>query len=270
MVERRDHVFTTFFSFREFIASTFSCKWRSTNGPFFSERAISLLFLHPAQLHPLRAARFPESPHRSRDAVRERAEGTYKARPLRVRNFVNNHRPARLAQTELDLRRRRESGRQLSYRLRAWLYDPPRNRFPSAGGSSCNCTSRRSHGCHRGTLYPPPRRVHFPLRFPYIPTTHPTSQNLLARRVAQLVTACAVRQSAGRLDASSASWRPEWEIPTVSEGDSPSRVLRRRHAGDPPGSSPRRERSACARATVCGLPCRRSHSRGPSSLAGRP
>src|SRR5215813_13563289 len=41
MVERRDQVFTTFFSLRAFNPSTFTRKWPSTNGPFFNERAIS-------------------------------------------------------------------------------------------------------------------------------------------------------------------------------------------------------------------------------------
>jgi hypothetical protein len=40
IVERRDHVFTTFFSFRAFNASTFTRSGSSTNGPFFSERGI--------------------------------------------------------------------------------------------------------------------------------------------------------------------------------------------------------------------------------------
>src|ERR1700726_88475 len=40
IVERRDQVFTTFFSLRVFRPSTLSRKWPSTNGPFFSERAI--------------------------------------------------------------------------------------------------------------------------------------------------------------------------------------------------------------------------------------
>src|SRR5256885_9616067 len=40
-VDRRDHVFTTFFSLRVFSASTFSRKCPSTNGPFLSERAIA-------------------------------------------------------------------------------------------------------------------------------------------------------------------------------------------------------------------------------------
>src|ERR1700756_440571 len=42
IVERRDQVFTTFFSLRVFSPSTFSRRWPSTNGPFFSERAIVL------------------------------------------------------------------------------------------------------------------------------------------------------------------------------------------------------------------------------------
>src|SRR6266404_6032892 len=42
IVDRRDQVFTTFFSLRVFRPSTFSRRWPSTNGPFFSERAISL------------------------------------------------------------------------------------------------------------------------------------------------------------------------------------------------------------------------------------
>src|ERR1700733_11111551 len=43
IVERRDHVFTTFFSLRVFSASTFSRRWPSMNGPFFSERGIGLV-----------------------------------------------------------------------------------------------------------------------------------------------------------------------------------------------------------------------------------
>src|SRR5260370_6128984 len=44
IVERRDQVFTTFFSLRVFRPSTFSRRWPATNGSFFSERAISLRF----------------------------------------------------------------------------------------------------------------------------------------------------------------------------------------------------------------------------------
>src|SRR5438105_912071 len=39
-VDRRDHVLMTFFSAPRFITSTFSRRWVSTKGPFFSERPI--------------------------------------------------------------------------------------------------------------------------------------------------------------------------------------------------------------------------------------
>src|SRR5688500_17568602 len=42
MVERRDHVFTTFLSLAEFMDSIFLRRWSSMNGPFLSERAIYL------------------------------------------------------------------------------------------------------------------------------------------------------------------------------------------------------------------------------------
>src|SRR5262249_3106094 len=98
MVERRDQVFTTFFSLRVFSASTFSRKWPSTNGPFFSERAIANLFLHAAQTTPLRSAHLLKSPHRTRNAVRLRAKRANKPGALCVRNPSHNHCPARLAQ----------------------------------------------------------------------------------------------------------------------------------------------------------------------------
>src|SRR6266436_3663924 len=98
IVERRDHVFTTFFSFRAFKPSTFSRRWPSTNGPFFSERAIASLFLHAAQAAPLRAPHLLESPNGSRNAVRLRTERAYKPRALGVRDALHNHRPSRLAQ----------------------------------------------------------------------------------------------------------------------------------------------------------------------------
>src|SRR5579859_2903414 len=41
IVERRDHVRSTFFSLRAFMASTFVARCASTNGPFFVERAIN-------------------------------------------------------------------------------------------------------------------------------------------------------------------------------------------------------------------------------------
>src|SRR5437879_8384437 len=101
IVERRDHVLMTFFSLRAFIPATFTRRWSSMNGPFLSERAIvspyfletlrlhfsicfpGLLF-NPAELDPLRAPHFAESAHRSRDAVRKRAERAHKSGALRV------------------------------------------------------------------------------------------------------------------------------------------------------------------------------------------
>src|SRR3984957_19244068 len=107
IVERRDQVFTTFFSFRVFSPSTFSRRWPSTNGPFFSERAIDSLFLHAAQAAPRRAPHLLESPHRPRNAVRPRAKRAHKPRALRVRNPLHNHRPTRLAElVQNGLRRR--------------------------------------------------------------------------------------------------------------------------------------------------------------------
>src|ERR1700722_14617047 len=108
IVERRDHVLTTFFSFRSFRAATFSCRWPSTNGPFLSERGIvpvpptplplaHQLLVHPAQLDPLRAPHLAKSPHGSGDPVRQRAEGTDKPRPLLAGLLFDQHRPSRLA-----------------------------------------------------------------------------------------------------------------------------------------------------------------------------
>src|ERR1700722_11665386 len=100
IVERRDHVLTTFFSLCALSASTLIRRWPSTKGPFFSERAIRflsypstgttgtakvlssaltrrLLFVDPAQLDPLRASYLAKTSHRTGHAVRLRAEGTY-------------------------------------------------------------------------------------------------------------------------------------------------------------------------------------------------
>src|SRR5215467_3173024 len=109
IVERRDQVFTTFFSLRVFSASTFSRKWPSTNGPFFNERAMDPLFLHPPQPAPLRAAHLLEAEHRSGNAMRLRTERADKPRALRVRNTFDDHRPSRLAQP-VEHRLRRSHG----------------------------------------------------------------------------------------------------------------------------------------------------------------
>src|SRR5579885_154063 len=107
MVERRDQVFTTFFSFRAFRASTFSRRWPSTNGPFLSERAIDLLFLHAAQASPLRVPQLLETAHRPGNAVRPGTERANEPRALSIGDALDDHRPARLAQLVQDRLRRR-------------------------------------------------------------------------------------------------------------------------------------------------------------------
>src|SRR5947209_13716462 len=98
IVGRRDQVFTTFFSFRVFSPSTFSRRWPSTNGPFFSERPIDSLFLHSPQPAPLRPPHLLKTTHRARNAMRLRTERADKARALRVRNSFHNDGPTRFAQ----------------------------------------------------------------------------------------------------------------------------------------------------------------------------
>src|SRR5438128_5056523 len=120
IVERRDHVLITFFSLRVFSPSTFMRRWPSTNGPFFSERAIDSLFLHSPQAAPLSPPHLLESPHRPGNAVRLRAERADKPRALRIRNPFHNDRPARLAQfVKHRLRRSYNRLDQRTHRLRA-------------------------------------------------------------------------------------------------------------------------------------------------------
>src|SRR5258705_165201 len=98
IVERRDQVFTTFFSLRVFSASTLSRKCTSTKGPFFVERAIASLFLHAAQTPPLGVPHLLEAAHRTRNTVRLRTERANKTRALSIGCPIHNHRPAGLAQ----------------------------------------------------------------------------------------------------------------------------------------------------------------------------
>src|SRR5436190_5277541 len=53
IVERRDHVRTTFFSLAVFNASIFFSRWVSVNGPFFTERPMLLSLLALARHDPL-------------------------------------------------------------------------------------------------------------------------------------------------------------------------------------------------------------------------
>src|ERR1700732_2141333 len=218
IVDRRDQVFKTFFSFRVFNASTLTRRWLSINGPFFSERGIGLLFLHTAQLDPLRTAHFLESAHRTRNAVRKRAEGAYESRPLRIRNLFYNHGPARLAQPQLNLRGRHQFRDRFYHRLRC----TPSDRFPSARGTPCGSpggTSTCSSGCDKVALCCLPRQVHV----------------LFAR-----LTECVAVRSFCCSCAFFASWRQGSENPKEFEDGFPSPALHRRRAGDPPDSWPRR------------------------------
>src|SRR3981189_1922444 len=97
IVERRDQVLITFFSLRVFSPSTLMRRWPSTNGPFFSERAIDSLFLHSPQAAPLRPPHLLESSYRPGNAVRLRAERAEKPHALRIRHPVHDDRPARPA-----------------------------------------------------------------------------------------------------------------------------------------------------------------------------
>src|SRR5271156_226561 len=144
----------TFFSFRVFSASTFTRKWPSMNGPFFSDRGIWFLFLHPSQFHPLRAAKLSKSAHRARHSVRNRAKRANKTCSLCMRRFLNRYCPTRPAQPKQNLGWGRELRNCFHHRLCSTARNCfPRPRAPPGG------TSRRSGGCHRA-LNSPPRRVH--------------------------------------------------------------------------------------------------------------
>jgi len=144
IVERRDQVFTTFFSFRVFSPSTFSRRWPSTNGPFFSERAIDSLFLHSAQAAPRRAPHLLESSYRSRNAVRPRAKRAHKPRALRIRNPLHNHCPTRLAQlVEHRLRRRHNYFPCWAHRLGAFCRCAFYHSLGRPRRTLCRCSSQR-------------------------------------------------------------------------------------------------------------------------------
>src|SRR5262244_2096991 len=125
IVERRDQVFTTFFSLRVFSPSTFSRRCPSTNGPFLSERAISLLFLHAAQTAPLGMPHLLESAHRTGNAMRFRAERTNKPRAQRIRRAVHNHRPSRLTQLVQHRLERDDLLAHCQHRFGCWLWRHP-------------------------------------------------------------------------------------------------------------------------------------------------
>src|SRR2546422_1010159 len=174
IVERRDQVFTTFFSFRAFSASTFSRRWPSTNGPFLSERPIANLCLHAAQASPLRAPNLLEASHRPGHAMRLRAERADKACALRVRLPLDDDGPSWLAQpVENRLGRLDARFDGCVQDLRGWLggglFAPVLPRSASPPGC-CPCCSCRSHWstldgrlCHHRPPSPSVRRA-YPFR----------------------------------------------------------------------------------------------------------
>src|SRR6266481_729730 len=142
IVERRDQVFTTFFSLRVFSASTLSRKWPSTKGPFFVERAIASLFLHAAQTPPLGVPHLLEAPHRTRNTVRLRTERANKTRALSIGCPIHNHRPAGLAQlVKHRLERYDHFYRRLdSYFRRQSFYCSLHRPRPAPCSACCTCT----------------------------------------------------------------------------------------------------------------------------------
>jgi hypothetical protein len=236
IVERRDQVFTTFFSFRVFSPSTFSRRWPSTNGPFFSERAIDSLFLHSAQAAPWRAPHLLESSYRPRNAMRLRAKRAHKPRALRVRNPLHNHRPARLAQL-------------VQHRLRRRYYDFPS--WPHRLGTLrrcalCACLSgpRRALCCRSPQRSPPPccscpRRSCCSHRvcshWAALPSP-PSFQRLLRHACTFASVTSFSQRCCGPYACCCASSCPTSGKPKAFAGDCPSLCLHRRRAGDPRGS----------------------------------
>src|SRR6266851_698140 len=146
IVERRDQVFTTFFSLRVFSASTLSRKWPSTNGPFFVERAIACLFLHAAQTPPLGVPHLLETPHRTRNTVRPRTERANKTRAQSIGCPIHNHRPAGLAQlVQHRLERYDYFDRGLGGHFRRQSFYCSLHRPRPASCSACGTCTCRSH-----------------------------------------------------------------------------------------------------------------------------
>jgi len=138
----------------------FSRRCASTNGPFFSERAISLLFLDAAQTSPRGVPHLLKSTYRARNPMRFRAERANKSRSHRIRRAVHNHRPSRLAKlVQRRLQRNRRlllnEHRNLRHRFRNRLRRHPfcytlarafrarPNRCPASCCTACPCRSHR-------------------------------------------------------------------------------------------------------------------------------
>src|SRR5271165_462834 len=282
MVERRDHVFTTFFSFRAFRPSSLSRRWPSTNGPFFNERAIGSLFLHAAQTAPLGMPHLFKTTHRSRHSVRFRTERTDKSRAQRVRRTIHNDRPAGLAQLvqhRLEwyhyLRRRFDSG------LRHCPFYRSLHRARPASRSACSTCPCRSHVsalpsqfCNRqpGSAF----RASFTLGAlvqDYAPSSVATSCfvffQLQTKTGLLLILTCGAAQSCVPYACCAVSSCPGSGKPRAFADDCPSLCLPHHRGGDPRGSWPRHEPSVSCRANACGRPCRRFRFRDRDCQPGR-
>ena len=163
IVERRDHVFTTFFSLRAFIPSTFSCRWPSMNGPFFSERAIvssysstrrklthcaRRIFCGIRAPDPARGAK----PGRTGKQIASlaRSESSPRSRPIPACTAGTAPAGAGAAASSRSSRGLRRLGRV-----------PRESSSAHARFAVVRPLVMRSSGCHQGALNYPPRRVHF-------------------------------------------------------------------------------------------------------------
>src|SRR5579863_77158 len=277
IVDRRDQVLTTFFSLRVFSPSTFSRRCPSTNGPFFSERAISLLFLDAAQTAPGGMPHLLETTYRAGNAMRLRAKRANKPRTQRIRRAVHNHRPSGLAQlVEHRLQRNRHRlaqnhgyfcrgfRRQLrSHSLCYTLAGPLRAAAYRCPASCCTAASCRSHRfcsslavCFHRECSPSGLLLQTNLSqgCKYQPSD-PTSG---ARRCACRYACCA------------GSSCPTLEMPTAFAGDCLLPCLHHHRAGDPQGSWPRREPSDEFPSSGCVQPCHRFRFRGRDCRPGQP
>src|SRR5271168_2764459 len=247
IVERRDQVFTTFFSFRVFSPSTFSRRWPSTNGPFFSERA-SIPYSSTRRKRPHCARRiflkpltgpgtrcdFGQNGHTNRVPCAFGMRSTITAQP----GLHSLYRTGSGGGTTTFPAGR--SGLVLLAAARfVTLFTGRAVRF-----AALLIADRRPALAFRVAL----------IAFCSRPGRSAITARLLAfaasrwscyglRRLLSLFTSCAGRCFC-RCACCCASSYPASGKPRAFADDCPSRCLHRRRAGDPPGSWPRREPSA--------------------------
>lgn len=142
-----------------------------------------MLFVHAAQLNPLRPANLAKAAHRTGNTVRLGAEGTDKPRALLARFAFHQNRPTRFAEAvQHRLRRNHSLGPSLCNRLDQglpWggLSGSRGYRRLSRIGSGPNRNTSGSRCSHESLLRSPPRRVHCPAT----QQTHPEIRQGLRR-----------------------------------------------------------------------------------------